>query len=57
MFEIFGDPINSWRVTLEMGIETHVGLRLNFPEILSDFNQNWNVSTDLNKPQYRYQIP
>jgi hypothetical protein len=42
----FLSPINISRVTLEMSADTHACLHVKWLSFLSDFNQNWNVSTN-----------
>jgi hypothetical protein len=42
LFENFA-VINIYQVTLKMLVELHVGLHANFPLLVSDFNQKWNV--------------
>jgi hypothetical protein len=45
----------SLRVTFEMCAETHARLHLKCPLLLSDFNENWGVSTNFGRT-YQYQI-
>jgi hypothetical protein len=55
LFKHFFAPVNTERVTLEMGVERHVGLPTNRPELLSGFNHTCNSSIDFTTTK-QYQL-
>jgi hypothetical protein len=55
LFKTYYTPKNILQVTPEICTETHVNLHIKCTLLLSDFNQNWNMSTNVNKTPH-YQI-
>jgi hypothetical protein len=45
-------PINNKELKLDIRAETHVGLHIKYPLLLSVFNQNWNVPNKYSRPSH-----